>query len=404
MSDEFVILYKWKQAVSQEPQIYLTPSFSEVEKYVSESHIVSCKSERGLSMMWSKDKQQITVSKGRVHVEKAPGGKGVALFFEGILSTDKGNYTCSATIDNEPVHSSFRLVVIKPLKFLDTSPVQVAKETESVVMRCEVEGDPEPSITWSAKGKVIDGNKYKVVGDGLAIEKVTLEDEGDYHCRAFQISNVKSNTIERTITLKVQHKPAWNGTTDVSYGFLTGTVNLTCELQIVNESVFGNYTCKAENPLGKMEHKITLLKGAKPAIPEVNEHSSTPDSIKITIEGPSEEELKILSYRVQYLRKQELTTGWEKAQEKEFPKGESPYTISGLDQNTEYVVKVAARNAAGYSDFTETKEFITDKVHADPVTGNTNSANYLSSKASQVIAIITLHNIIFITGELQHHL
>ena len=50
------------------------------------------------------------------------------------------------------------------------------------------------------------GTKYKVVGDGLAIEKVTLNDEGDYHCRAFQLSNDKSNIIERTITLKVQRE------------------------------------------------------------------------------------------------------------------------------------------------------------------------------------------------------
>ena len=45
----------------------------------------------------------------------------------------------------------------EPIKFLDTSPVQVANESESVVMRCEVEGEPEPSISWSAKGKTPDG-------------------------------------------------------------------------------------------------------------------------------------------------------------------------------------------------------------------------------------------------------
>ncbi|KAJ9589405.1 hypothetical protein L9F63_017384, partial [Diploptera punctata] len=232
----FLILYRMcgsRYVCEEQAKVVLTPSFTDVEKYISESHIVSCKSEHGISMMWTKDGTQITATKGRVHVEKAPGGKGIALFFENINSNDKGNYSCLATIDNKPVHAGFRLVVIKRIKFLDTSPIQIANETESVVMRCEVEGEPEPSIFWSAKGNPPDGVKYKVVGDGLAIEKVTMEDEGDYHCRAYQLSNDKSNAIERTITLKVQHKPVWNGTqeSDRAYGFLTGTVNLTCEVR-----------------------------------------------------------------------------------------------------------------------------------------------------------------------------
>ena len=57
----------------------------------------------------------------RLHVEKAPGGKGIALFFENIDVRDKANYTCMATVDNKQVHAGFRLVVISMYTSLDVS-------------------------------------------------------------------------------------------------------------------------------------------------------------------------------------------------------------------------------------------------------------------------------------------
>lgn len=83
--------------------------------------------------------------------------------------------------------------------------------------------------------------------------------------------------------------------------------------------------------------------------------------------------------------------------------GESPYIVAGLLQNTDYVIRVAARNAAGLSDYTDDTVAATDKVHADPVTGSTSSANSLSEQC-QLIAIFAIQNIILITSKLQHHL
>jgi hypothetical protein len=44
-------------------------------------------------------------------------------------------------------------MVLEPINFVDTATVQTAKEHQSVVVRCEVEGDPEPSVMWTVKGK-----------------------------------------------------------------------------------------------------------------------------------------------------------------------------------------------------------------------------------------------------------
>jgi hypothetical protein len=67
-------------------------------------------------------------------------------------------------------------------------------------------------------------------------------------------------------------------------------------------------------------------------------------------------------------------------------------------------LRVAAWNAAGFSDYTEERPFATDKTPAVSDTDSTNTANFVSSKASQLIAIIAVHNIICITTELKHSL
>jgi len=48
-------------------------------------------------------------------------------------------------------------MVLEPIKFVDTEMVQTASEYQSVIVRCEVEGDPEPTIMWTVKGKQVQG-------------------------------------------------------------------------------------------------------------------------------------------------------------------------------------------------------------------------------------------------------
>jgi hypothetical protein len=66
---------------------------------------------------------------------------------------------------------------------------------------------------------------------------------------------------------------------------------------------------------------ITLLKSSKPAVPEMAIREARHDSVKIDIEGPENEELRILGYRVQYIRRQELKKGWNSSEVVEFDKG-----------------------------------------------------------------------------------
>ncbi|XP_046387783.1 neural cell adhesion molecule 2-like [Ischnura elegans] len=425
--------------------LILYPSQAEVVKDVNESYIVSCQSDKGLNLRWTfvnaNGTSPITQSKGRVHVEENRKERGVRLIFENIEKRDMGLYTCSASIDNQEAKESFKLIVIKPITFVDTPPVQVAKEHSSIVVRCEAKGEPEPTVVWTVKGKTPKAPKFQIVGDGLFIENVTLEDRGEYQCRAYQTSKVAGSMKEQTITLKIQHKPTWKsqyrgndyeegeqennvngeGSSSQAWGYVGGVVNLTCEaiaepeatfhwlkdnktimpdedsevfnmkhrsvlqLAVHDESAFGGYVCKASNSLGTLERVVVLQKGTKPGAPTAVIRGASADSIHLEIHPPQpsnhhhhnvdhgheHHELPIIGYRVQW--KREKDQGWAHANAQDFVK-DGAYIISGLSSDTSYLVRVAARNAAGVGDYAKELYHRTGKITADSVTGESTSS------------------------------
>jgi hypothetical protein len=60
------------------------------------------------------------------------------------------------------------LLESEPIEFVDTVPVQTASLYQSVVVRCEADGDPEPTIKWTVNGKVPEG-KLCILFDSLIL-------------------------------------------------------------------------------------------------------------------------------------------------------------------------------------------------------------------------------------------
>nr|CAD7259692.1 unnamed protein product [Timema shepardi] len=408
--------------------IVLQPSAPVTVKNVNDSLLVTCSSKGNLMMWLKRGGTEVSAKKGRVHVESKTkdGNNSIYLMFESINKKDEGNYTCKANVDGKEVSASFNLIVIKPIFFMDTSVVQSANENENVTVKCEAQGDPEPKIVWSVKGKPPTGPKYKLMGDGLLVVNVTLEDMGEYMCKAFQISSFTSNYQEQNITLKIRHKPIMLDNTSspiTSYGFVTGVVNLTCSVQadplanftwtkdskplsdnlgnitifhdtnlstlqvvVHNNSLFGNYSCKARNKLGAAKRTIQLLEGTKPDPPtSVNVRSVSAESVELEIKGPLGGDPETLGYKVQY-RPKHGDMGWVTNQ----LSGESPYTILHLIPDMDYILQVATRNAAGYSDYVPEKSFKTTKLQADSVTDK----NGVNIKQPCITAFITIFTVL----------
>ncbi|XP_046664791.1 hemicentin-1-like [Homalodisca vitripennis] len=370
----------------------LKPPNSSIDKFENESIVISCytSADTEETVTWTAPNKSIIPNVGRIHYEKM--GKTSILLFDHIQYNDRGQYTCTS----ETKETAFvKLNVIKTSQFINTPKEHRVKEYQSTLIRCEVDVDPKPQMSWKKDGNFVDvsGTKYVMESKGLKILNATRNDTGVYTCRAIQGSSDSSYIQSIDISLKVQHKPEWKTqTTDpvVMYGYIGGETNLTCEavaqpeadytwnkqgkdvkhwkynyteimegdrsvlkLYIHSDVVFGIYNCQARNKFGTISKAIELKEGEKPG---------PPTGVRVVKTEVHTAELKIASdvvdlvgYRVQFvvtLPGQEVT--WEQPEYQDLPKTEdNHYTIIDLLENTSYTVRVAARGPAGLSDYTE---------------------------------------------------
>lgn len=329
-------------------------------------------------------------------------------------------------MDGVEEERSFDLVVLKHLDFMDTPVTQFLEEDHDSVLRCDVDGDPAPRVSWNINNrKVTFGKKYDKGTEhpnDLIVRNATLEDAGQYKCVALQLSNYTSEVKDLVIEVKVHHKPQWsdNDLTAQAYGYVTGDVNLTCEavaephanftwikddqviepnetVQIINEDhksvlrlkvtdvdMFGDYVCKAENKLGTLERVIILEEGKKPAVPSAKVTETEVNAIHLKLDANNHPDMPILAFRVQY-----KTAGdnWINAQSMEFKKGD-PYVINSLAGDTLYVLRASAKNAAGYSDFSSDFMERTKKIHESQ--SQISAANSLSATAQVFVPLVVL--------------
>ncbi|XP_049302601.1 neural cell adhesion molecule 1-A [Bactrocera dorsalis] len=309
----------------------LAPSTPSITHFVNDSFIIFCKTvQKDANAKW-KDPKGVPKenTKGRVHIEKKTGF--LALVFEHIALTDKGNWTCEATLTNNnnnneatsaastpdagstatlasgEARKSFELLVNQKISFDKTELVQSAGEGRDATVKCFVKGDPRPDVSWLYNGEYINtvnSTKYKKLSDGLFIKNVQQSDAGEYTCRAMRITPTFADSEQITILLRIQHKPHWfdNDTSLVQYAYIGGMVNISCDamgepppsftwvhegraitgrnyrifyadygstlqIHVRNESQLGDYKCKVANPLGMLERIVKLRKGQKPSGP-----------------------------------------------------------------------------------------------------------------------------------------
>lgn len=178
---------------------------------------------------------------------------------------------------------------------------------KDATLSCTVVGNPTPLITWEKeKLKLTSGGRFKTVGDGdvyrLTIYDLTLEDSGQYMCRA------KNNVGEAyaAVTLKVamptemaQRAPVFMVKPVSTRGSLGGDVVFHCrvaahpdanfdwekdgrylgqtnrikiisdsdsstlKIQSVRNLDSGTYTCRAQNSVGRAQAAAALVVDAQ---------------------------------------------------------------------------------------------------------------------------------------------
>ncbi|XP_066049992.1 immunoglobulin superfamily member 10 isoform X2 [Chamaea fasciata] len=234
------------------------------------------------------------------------------LLLGGAAPSDSGSYECIATSST----GSDRRVVSLVVQRRDTLPkiASASQELtrlnfgERLLLNCTASGEPKPRIIWRLPSKaVVDqwhrmGSRIHVYPNGsLAIEAVTEKDAGDYLCVARNRMGDDLILMKVSITMKpakIDHKQQFkklvpygkdfrvdckasgSPTPEISWGLPDGTVvnnamladdsghrarryvlfhNGTLHLNKAGVAEGGDYTCYAQNTLGRDEMKIHVM-------------------------------------------------------------------------------------------------------------------------------------------------
>ncbi|XP_068126613.1 roundabout homolog 2 isoform X10 [Hyperolius riggenbachi] len=167
-----------------------------------EPAILECQPPRGHpepSIYWKKDKVRIDDRDERISIRS---GK---LMISNTRKGDAGMYTCVGTNmvgerDSDPAE----LTVFERPTFLRRPINQVVLEDETVEFRCQVQGDPQPTVRWKKDDADLPRGRYDIKDDyTLRIKKAASADEGTYTC----ISENRVGKVEASATLTVRARP-----------------------------------------------------------------------------------------------------------------------------------------------------------------------------------------------------
>ncbi|XP_053926050.1 roundabout homolog 2 isoform X17 [Cuculus canorus] len=167
-----------------------------------EPAILECQPPRGHpepTIYWKKDKVRIDDREERISIR---GGK---LMISNTRKSDAGMYTCVGTNmvgerDSDPAE----LTVFERPTFLRRPINQVVLEEEAVDFRCQVQGDPTPTVRWKKDDADLPRGRYDIKDDyTLRIKKALSTDEGTYTC----IAENRVGKVEASATLTVRARP-----------------------------------------------------------------------------------------------------------------------------------------------------------------------------------------------------
>ncbi|XP_016339041.1 roundabout homolog 2-like [Sinocyclocheilus anshuiensis] len=170
-----------------------------------EPAILECVPPRGHpepTIYWKKDKVRIDEKDDRIKIR---GGK---LMISNTRKSDAGMYICVGTnMVGERDSETAQVTVFERPTFLRRPINQVVLEEEAVEFRCQVQGDPQPTVRWKKDEIDVPRGRYDIKYDKddyvLRIKKATASDEGTFTC----VAENRVGKTEASTTLMVRARP-----------------------------------------------------------------------------------------------------------------------------------------------------------------------------------------------------
>ncbi|XP_026137515.1 LOW QUALITY PROTEIN: roundabout homolog 2-like [Carassius auratus] len=170
-----------------------------------EPAILECVPPRGHpepTIYWKKDKVRIDEKDDRIKIR---GGK---LMISNTRKSDAGMYICVGTnMVGERDSETAQVTVFERPTFLRRPINQVVLEEEAVEFRCQVQGDPQPTVRWKKDDIDVPRGRYDIKYDKddyvLRIKKAAASDEGTFTC----VAENRVGKTEASATLTVRARP-----------------------------------------------------------------------------------------------------------------------------------------------------------------------------------------------------
>ncbi|KRG02302.1 lachesin isoform X2 [Drosophila mojavensis] len=227
---------------------------------------------------------------------------GFNLQIRDAVPQDAGDYICQiATMEPREITHTVEILVPPRIHHISTGGHLQVKKGSSVRIECSASGNPTPNVTWSRKNNILPNGEEKLHSHVLSIENVDRHKGGVYICTAnngvgqpassqvvLHVLYPPEISVERPVVFSGEGHEAMlvcivHGETQPEVIWFKDTMQLdtterhimenrgsrhTLIIRKVHPQDFGNYSCVAENQLGKS--RKTLQLSGKPNVAVFN--------------------------------------------------------------------------------------------------------------------------------------
>uniref|UniRef100_A0A8D8ABK1 Lachesin n=2 Tax=Culex pipiens TaxID=7175 RepID=A0A8D8ABK1_CULPI len=327
--------------------------------------------------------------------------EGYNLQIANVKIQDAGDYICQIG-DNESRDQVHTLEILVPptIRVVPQNRQITARKGSTVTMECKASGNPVPAIYWHKKDSFA-GSSHLSESTTMVLERVDRHHAGIYQCTA---DNGVREAVHADIEVTVLSPPditvekTW---VHASEGFdidlmctVHGDVNsemlwyqnsflldptdrrsmyskgdkYTLNIRNFQQSDFGNYSCVADNALGRTKKYIEVSGRPGPANFLSPAYSNYLDryNLTYTIESiPPLDEIKLLYRKLMMNETYQHPGSWEDTILVPTLTRSDPthfimsHVIKGLSPNSVYEVMIQARNMHGWNEISDIHQFYT---------------------------------------------
>ncbi|XP_044749607.1 fasciclin-2 isoform X2 [Coccinella septempunctata] len=202
----------------QDEHLDIMPRFKVVSKAIGEKMALTCKPVvRDTSLItqieWLDPKNRKIDSNSRNHMylQNLPGDIGLMVVFPSLRAEHAGTYTCVAKYANSvDLRANVTVETYEDITFVSAPENQYPIINTDYTIKCEVKGNPSPTVDWyKNEVNIVTQERYIVVNGGLTIKNVRESDDGVYRCTAVVISTgqIKSTEIRVEVLIPPKIEP-----------------------------------------------------------------------------------------------------------------------------------------------------------------------------------------------------